>query len=240
MSATLFKQPILAKLCTADSLAPQGYLDDDAQAGDMRQACRVLSAWNDTSNSDARGATLWDTFWRLLDKTPAAQLYATQFDPARPLETPSGIALDRKKIAATMGTAISAMRRAGLPIDAPHSDVVYTERNGKRIAIFGGCDDIGYFTAACALHPLDATDKQSMDGNPNGNSYLQTVYFSGSDVVADTLLAHAESDDPASSHYADATLAYSQKRWLQIPFTESQIATDPALTVQTLATGPSR
>jgi len=61
------------------------------------------------------------------------------------------------------------------------------------------------------------------------------VRFEQGEVVADTLLASSESDDPASPHYADATREYASKHWLRVPFSEEAIAHDPALVTQVLS-----
>ena len=242
MSAILFKQPVLDRLCTTDSATTTSVpasapLADGSQgsanAGDLQQACTVLAAWNDTGAVDARGATLWDEFWRRLDDLPASQLYAVPFDPQRPLTTPSGIAVDRAKLATVMRAALAALQSAGIPIDAPRSQALYVQRNDERIPLFGGCSEGGYFTAACAQHPFDQR-AYSMDVNPDGNSYLQIVRFEQGEVVADTMLASSESDDPASPHYADGTREYAKQRWLRVPFSDAAIARDAAAAAQVL------
>ena len=221
MSAILFKQPVLDRLCVTGN------------ANDLQQACAVLAAWNDTADADARGATLWNAFWEHLRDMPAAQLYAVPFDPKQPLTTPAGIAVDHAKLATAMQAALADMHNAGIAIDAPRSAALYVQRNDERIPLFGGCDTEGYFTAACAQHPFD-TRGDSMNVNPNGNSYLQVVRFEQGEVVADTLLASSESDDPASPHYADGTREYASKHWMRVPFSEEAIAHDPALVTQVL------
>ncbi|MGF6573350.1 acyl-homoserine-lactone acylase [Paraburkholderia sp. GAS333] len=232
MSALLFKQPALDRVCGVGD-------QTGASADELRHACTVLAAWDDTANADAVGATLWDEWWRRLQTIPAAQLYAVPFDPAKPLATPAGIAADPAKLAATLHDAIGALQKAGIAIDAPRSAALYVQRNGERIPLYGGCDAGGYFTAACAAHPFD-TRGYSMNVNPSGDTYLQIVSFAGDEVIAKTLLASSESDDPASPHYADATREFAVKRWLKIPFSEASIARDPALSVRTLSSSDAQ
>jgi acyl-homoserine-lactone acylase len=232
MSALLFKQPALDRVC---AIGDQTGADVD----ELRHACTVLAAWDNTANADAVGATLWDEWWRRLQTIPAAQLYAVPFDPAKPLTTPAGIAADPAKLAATLHDAIGALQKAGIAIDAPRSAALYVQRNSERIPLYGGCDAGGYFTAACAAHPFD-TRGYSMNVNPSGDSYLQIVSFAGGEPIAKTLLASSESDDPASPHYADATRDYAAKRWLKIPFSEASIERDPALSVRTLSSSDAQ
>jgi acyl-homoserine-lactone acylase len=247
MSALLFKQPVVDRLCgsaSADVNLGANVATNDAdknadKTADLRQACKVLATWDDTASANAVGATLWDELWRRLLTIPPQQLYAVQFDPAQPLTTPAGIAADPVKLAAALTDAIAALRRAGIALDAPRSAALYVERNAERIPLFGGCDAGGYFTAACAAHPFD-TRGYSMDVNPNGDTYLQIVSFAGDQVLARTLLASSESGDPASPHYADATRDYAAQRWLSIPFSEASIARDPALRVRTLSSSDAQ
>jgi acyl-homoserine-lactone acylase len=234
MSARLYKQPVLDRLCGDPQ--PAGASPDE-----LREACAVLAAWNDTGAADAAGATLWDVLWERLQQIPPAQLYATPFDPARPLATPAGIAVAPARLAAALHEAVAALRRAGIALDAPRAAALYVLRGDARVALFGGCDAAGYFTAACAPGGLDAKAPAAHE-TLEGNSYLQIVSFAGDGVDARTLLAPSESDDPASPHYADATRAYAAQRWLRVPFSDAAIERDPALTVRRLTSrdAPSR
>ncbi|WP_233806556.1 penicillin acylase family protein [Paraburkholderia sp. HP33-1] len=236
MSALLFKQPVLDLLCSSEALAA---LPADPNADEQRAACKVLAAWDDTAAAGAVGATLWDELWRRLLTIPPAQLYAVPFDPAKPLTTPAGITADPAKLAAALHDALAALQRAGIAIDAPRSAALYVQRNAERIPLFGGCDAGGYFTAACAAHPFDESG-YSMNVKPMGDTYLQIVSFAGAQVIAHTLLAPSESDDPASAHYADGTRDYAAQRWTLIPFSEESIAHDPALSVRTLSSSDAK
>jgi acyl-homoserine-lactone acylase len=220
LSAALFKQPVRARLC------------DAAPADDLREACATLAAWDDTGNADARGATLWDAFWAHLSAIPAAQLYAVPFDPSQPLTTPSGLAADRGTLVTAMRAAIADLQRDGLAVDARRSAALYVQRDGERIALSGGCGQSGYFTVVCPLDSL-ATGADSTNVNLHGNSYLQIVSFGAGDadnVIAHTLLASSESDDPASPHYTDGTRDYAARHWRRFPFAAADIAADPQLT----------
>ncbi|APA87594.1 penicillin acylase family protein [Paraburkholderia sprentiae WSM5005] len=236
MSALLFKQPVLDRVCSSDALAA---LPADPNADQQRAACKVLAAWDDTAAAGAVGATLWDELWRRLLTIPPAQLYAVPFDRAKPLTTPAGIAADPAKLAAALHDALAALQRAGIAIDAPRSAALYVQRDHERIPLFGGCDTGGYFTAACAAHPFDASG-YSMNVKPMGDTYLQIVWFAKDGVIARTLLAPSESDDPASPHYADGTRDYAAQQWALIPFSEESIAHDPALSVHTLSSSDGK
>ena len=61
--------------------------------------------------------------------------------------------------------------------------------------------------------------------NPgSGNSYIQAVTWDESDCpIADTMLSHSQSTDPASPWYLDQTQLYSDKLWVRMPFCEDDI-----------------
>ncbi|KVE34327.1 penicillin acylase family protein [Burkholderia sp. BDU5] len=234
MSARLYKKPVLDRLCGNTRPA-------EASPDELREACAVLAAWNDTGASDAAGAALWDALWRRLLLIPPEQLYAVPFDPSRPLATPAGIAAAPAQLAAALHEAIAVLRNAGIALDAPRDATLYVQRKNERIALFGGCDAAGYFTAACVSgQPNPHASPAS--GTLLGNTYLQIVSFADDGVSARTLLASSESDDSDSPHYADGTRAYAAKRWLQVPFSDAAIERDPMLITHRLTSRdiPSR
>jgi acyl-homoserine-lactone acylase len=121
------------------------------------------------------------------------------------------------------------MQRYGFALDSARGELLHVDRNGERVPLFGGCDEAGYFTVMCALHPVDASG-YAVDRSGHGASYLQVVSFDANGVQADTMLAHSESDDPASPHFGDTTRRFAGKQWLHFPFTEEAIIADPGMT----------
>ncbi|CAN7722779.1 penicillin acylase family protein [Caballeronia sp. LjRoot29] len=244
MSEQLFRKPILDAVC-ADESAPvvsvvsttKGVPSAKPQTVDLGPACKVLREWDGTANTNARGANLWDEFWRRLNGPVLAHFYRVPFDPAAPLATPRGLDASnpalKPALQQALGGAVLAMLRYGFALDSTRGELLHADRNGARVPLFGGCDEAGYFTVMCAQHPVDA-DGYAVDRSGHGASYLQVVSFDASGVQADTMLAHSESDDPASPHFGDATRRFAGKQWLRFPFTEEAIAADPAMTTVTL------
>ncbi|WP_322044758.1 penicillin acylase family protein [Paraburkholderia sp. J67] len=241
MSEELLRRPVLDALCKADApdVAATRNGSDDA---DVAQACKVLAAWDGTARSDARGANLWDEFWRRASALPPEKLYRTPFDPAAPLTTPSGLKTDDAATLAALrhalGESVRALRAFGFAADSTRGQLLYTQRGAVRVPLYGGCNDAGYFTVVCAQHPLNAGG-YAMDGSGHGDSYVQVVSFGKDGVDADTMLAHSLSDDPASPHYSDATREFARGTWQRFRFTESAIAADPVLSATTLQSMPS-
>jgi acyl-homoserine-lactone acylase len=120
-------------------------------------------------------------------------------------------------------------------VDAPRGDTLFVTRNARRIPLYGGCNDKGYFTVVCSEDRLDQGG-YSMNADPNGNSYMQIVRFPAGGVEAHTFLSHSHSlsDDPASPHHADYTRAYSAGQWVRQPFSQAEIEADAACTSVTV------
>lgn len=238
-TAELFKAQALRMVCGAPEIAVKA----DAQTGeafapprlvDVRAACAALAAWSDTGAAAARGAHVWDEFWARALRLPAGQLYAVPFDAADPLRTPRGLqATAADSLRQAFSAAVLRVQASGYAMDAPRGDTLFVTRNARRIPLYGGCDDKGYFTVACSEDRLDQGG-YSMDADPNGNSYMQIVRFPAGGVEAHTFLSYSLSDDPASPHHADYTRAYSAGQWVHEPFSQAEIEADAAYTSVTV------
>lgn len=238
LSAELFKTAILRRVCAAGqvSVARDGLTHSTfspARTVDIQDACGVLSAWDNTGNAQAKGARLWNMVWSRVDKIGGAQLYRTPFDAAHPIDTPNGLNVENPAVAEAFGAAVLAMQAQGIPLDATAGQGLTLQADGKPVSLYGGCNELGYFTAACA-YPAPAGSALPNGANLLGNSYMQTVTFIGDSVQAYTLLASGESDDPARADSGSGTLRYARKAWLKVPFSESDIQKDPGLTVHVL------
>ncbi|MDO5087094.1 MAG: penicillin acylase family protein, partial [Comamonadaceae bacterium] len=216
-SAELFKADLLSLACSGP-------------AASLRPACDTLRLWDNRGHARSRGSHLWDEFWRRLpapDSDDGKKLFAVPFNARDPLHTPRGFAAQAAPtLRATLEAAAEAVTRSGAALDAERGSLLYATRDGEAIALYGGCGEHGYFTIACSEKPL-GQGGYSMDGQPHGNTYLQVVSFTRTGVQAHTLLAHSQSDDPASPHHGDYTRAYARKEWLRVPFTESEITASP-------------
>jgi acyl-homoserine lactone acylase PvdQ len=73
---------------------------------------------------------------------------------------------------------------------------------------------------------LDGADPSTL----YGASYLHAVTLGPSGPSALGRLPYRQSTEPASTRYLDQVAAWSTGRWFPFPFTEAQIAADPALT----------
>jgi len=239
LTAELFKTQALALVCGGSTIhlandpqAPDVAIDRDI---DVTAACNALQAWDGTGVSTAKGAHVWDEFWNRATLLPQSTLYNVPFDAADPIHTPR----DLKSSAGTQlqqafAAAVARVQSSGYAEDAPRGDYLFATRGGKKIPLYGGCGGPGYFTIACSENRLDKGG-YTMDGNPNGNSYMQVVRFPDGGVEAHTFLTFSLSDDPASTHNGDYTRAYSEGKWLRVPFSESEIKADSSYTSKSIA-----
>ena len=238
LTAELFKADVLPIVCDGTPIAvTKDPLTTDAigPSVDVSAACTALAAWDGTGVTGARGAHLWDEFWSRASQIPAASLYTVPFDPADPIHTPRGLnAAAATQLREAFGAAVVRVQASGYAVDAPRGDYLFATRGGKKIPLYGGCGGPGYFTIACSENRLDKGG-YTMDGNPNGNSYMQVVRFPDGGVEAHTFLTFSLSDDPASAHNGDYTRAYSEGKWLRVPFSESEIKADSSYTSKSIA-----
>ncbi|NUT17089.1 MAG: penicillin acylase family protein [Cupriavidus sp.] len=228
-TAELFKNEALGLVCAGGPITVSG------QSVDPAAACTVLTDWDNTGTRTARGALLWDEFWTRASKTTG--LYAVPFDAADPVNTPRQLKTDGSITTAlreAFGAAVLAVQASGYALDAQRGDYLYATRSGQKIPLYGGCGGQGYFTIACSDKAL-GQGGYSMDNDPNGNSYMQVVRFPDGGVEAHTFLTFSLSDDPASAHNADYTRAYSEGQWHKVPFSEAEIAGDPALKLTSIS-----
>ena len=177
----------------------------------LDKACRVLTEWDRRVNPDSRGAQVFTEYWRALRDTIGTDPYQgvitdtsfwqVDFDPTDPITTPRGIdqslPANIERVGRSLITAGERLIENNVPFDAPWSEVQYLERNGAPIHIHGGSGSMGVIGA------ISASLSEGGYRNPGGgNSYIQVVTWDeGECPIAETILTHSQSTDPASPHY---------------------------------------
>jgi acyl-homoserine-lactone acylase len=222
-----------AELVLEDVLALCTDIDAGMPEGERAlRACEVLEQWDRKVDPDSRGAQVFTEFWHriraeLADPFSAViesdEFWTVDFDPTEPLTTPRGVDLaidaNRVLVLRALAEAVAALDAAAVPLAAPWREVQFYPRNAENIPIHGGADMMGVFNAISV--PLGQGGYFDIEG---GSSYIQAVTWDETDCpLADTILSHSQSTDPASEHYGDQTALFARKEWVRFPYCQADI-----------------
>lgn len=190
----------------------------------LAEACAVLAYWDRRQTIESRGAHIFNEFFAETNQLSAH--YAVPFNNADPVHTPRGLTIDeaatRDAILAALHVAVDRITDAGIALDARWGDVQFEIRNGEKIGIPGGDGRAGMFSVISARFDGDNGGYTPI---VTGNSYIQSVTWNeDGSPSARAILTYSQSPEPDSPYYADQTKIYSQSQWIEMPFTEEQIA----------------
>nr|WP_242551604.1 acylase [Pseudomonas sp. Marseille-Q1929] len=210
----------LAGLLMPDLLAfCAKHLGADAVA--LQPLCTSLKTWDQRANLDSGlGLVHFINLMDHLQQLPDA--WRVAFDPAQPLTTPRGLAIDREPVATALREAMLAsaadVGKLGLTANSRWGDIQVSGQT----PIHGGPQALGIYNAMQTVPRADGKREVV-----SGSSYLQIVTFDDNGPQAQGLLAFSLSSDPASRHGKDQTQAFSEKKLRPLPFTDAQIKADP-------------
>jgi len=191
----------------------------------LAEACAVLANWDRRQTVESRGAHIFNEFFTETNQLSA--YYAVPFDNADPVHTPRGLTVSetatREAIVAALHVAVDRITDAGIALDARWGDVQFEIRNGEKIGVPGGDGRAGMFSVISARFDGDNGGYTPI---VTGNSYIQSVTWNeDGSPSARAILTYSQSPEPDSPFYADQTKIYSQSQWIEMPFTDEQIAT---------------
>lgn len=197
---------------------------------DVSGACPVLAAWDVRDELDSQGAILFRRFASRLfanfqsvptgvsssQRQGESAAYDVGFDPADPVNTPRGLNTSNPAVGRALADAVTDLRGAGIPLDAPLGRFQSETRAGSAIPIHGGPGGLGVFNAINV--PWDA--KAGYPNVPHGTSFIAAMGFkrSGCPAEALTFVTYGQSENQGSRHAADYTRAFSRERWNRVPF----------------------
>ena len=218
LRSVIFRDRNLAGMLVMDDLAAACRANATALTTDQALGCRVLAAWDRTSNSASKGAPLFREFWRKARSVPG--VWRTPFDPARPVVTPAGLDMatpaTRDAVFKALGEAVGIVHTAGFAADVPLAEVQTRMVRGQKIAIHGGDEFEG------VLNKVESQGQSLIDPkgyNINfGSSYMQVVGFDERGPVAQAILTYGQSSDPASPYAYDQLPLFAAKQWHPLPF----------------------
>ena len=193
---------------------------------DLLEACEILSQWDRRQDLDSVGAVIFNRFWSIA--RTVSEHYSVPFDVKNPIHTPSGLKIEETAtqdfITVALQEAVTSLNEAGIPLNAKWGDVQFVLRNEEKIGIPGGSGRQGMFSVITSR--FDA-DKGGYNPITHGNSYIQAVTWNDDGTPnAKAVLTYSQSPEPDSAFYSDMTKLYSQSQWVDLPFTDEQIAVD--------------
>jgi len=195
------------------------HLGSDAVA--LQPLCTSLKDWDQRANLDSGlGLVHFINLVQHLQQIPDA--WRVAFDPAQPLTTPRGLAIDRPVVANALREAMLAssaeVAKNGLTANSRWGDVQVSGQT----PIHGGPQELGIYNAMQSVPRADGKREVV-----SGSSYLQIVTFDDKGPNALGVLAFSLSSDPVSKYAKDQTQAFSEKKLRPLPFTDAQIKADP-------------
>lgn len=223
LRSVIFRDRNLAGMLVMDDLAAACTAYASALTPDQALGCRVLAAWDRTSDSTAKGAPLFREFWRKAKEVP--KLWRLPFDPARPVATPAGLDMatpaTRDAVFKALGEAVGVVRTAGFAADVPLAEVQTRMVQGRKVAIHGGDEFEG------VLNKVESQGQALIDPQGYrinyGSSYMQVVGFDERGPVAHGILTYGQSSDPASPRAYDQLPLFAAKQWHALPFHRADI-----------------
>lgn len=200
----------------AELARENGDLDALCTAAGGGQACVVLKAWDGHSNTSSVGAHIFREFIERA-KSP----WTVPFDAADPLNTPRDLKETDSATIKAMKEAIAYLQDEGIAFDAPLGSLQVADKPGAEIPLGGGT------AAAGNANVVQNSGVFSTSNAPYrvnyGSSHIQTVSFTKSGVKASTILTYGQSLDQTSPWSSDQTRMFSNKQWVEFPFSATQI-----------------
>lgn len=169
-----------------------------------RAAADVLEAWDREMDADSRGGTLFVAFYEELTKRSPASFFSVPWDPAKPLETPDGLADPQIAVEALDAAAAALQERFG-SLDVRFGDVYRLRIGGLDLPANGMSGELGVFRTTWFRSAPDGLLEAF-----GGDSYVAIVEFSDP-VRAVAATGYGNASQPGSPHLSDQAQFYYSK-----------------------------
>jgi acyl-homoserine-lactone acylase len=161
-----------------------------------RSAAAVLAAWDRCAGTDSRGMALFFA-WVSFAQLHGGISFAEPWDPARPLETPRGLA-DPGQAVMTLIAAAGQLLHAGVALDVPWGELARVRVGGADVPANGGPGEpFGIFRTVTVVPDADQRLRAV-----HGDSFVAVVSFA-QPVRAQVLLTYGNSSQSGSPHAGD-------------------------------------
>jgi acyl-homoserine-lactone acylase len=210
----------------ADCRAHPSAAASNGHTVDLTAACAALAGYDGTGSLDATGGWLFSV-WNGLDSD--SPFFASAFDPAKPLTTPSG--LDTAPPAAPLrwlADAVLNLQAHGVPLNAGYGAVQHAPQSSK-IPIHGcpnACFNAVYAGDGASSDPATTAPYGRVFG---GSSVVMTTEMTPTGPISEGIVTYSQATDRSSPWYENMTKLFSRKRWVRLPFTAAQLRRDHPL-----------
>jgi acyl-homoserine-lactone acylase len=230
--------PDLVRRCRAN---PRVVLVEEG-AVDLGPACSVLEGWDRDFGLASRGAVLfreWMGQYEREDFLRAGRLFAEDFDPGDPVNTPRGLASGPLALE-NLARALRLLERQDLPLDVELGSVQYAgSKLPSRIPVPGAMSHTegGLSTTRFDIRPptheplelppeVPGSRYLTEGGYPvlSSHGLLLVVEFTDDGPRAEAILAGGQSGNPDSEHFRDQTELYSRGEWRPVLFRPEDVA----------------
>lgn len=208
---------------------------------DLRNACRVIQAFDGHMNEDSAGAVLfreWLAQFEYRETLRAGELFARPFDLRKPLTSPGGLA-DAETAREALAAARQVLQTADLPLDSTLGSTQFARFAGRKTPVHGGNSHEGttnLIISGQPDHPLAPETAGTIEGSSlltdegysvvHGSSFMLGLTFDDQGPRAQVLLTYGQSSDPGSPYFDSQTALFRQRQWRDALFTPDAIDND--------------
>lgn len=179
---------------------------------EWREAADILERWDNSTQADSRGATLFFAWWNDYSRA-VRQPFRIPFDPSNVLETPAGIADPIRAIESFRRAVTSIKERQGA-LDTLWG-ATHRARRGNLDLPLGGSD-------LTLLRTFYRRDKDGKDVALGGDAYALAVEF-GDTPRAFSVIPYSQASSPQSPYYNNQLQLYADRKFKPLWFSEQDI-----------------
>lgn len=192
---------------------------------DARAAADVLDAWDRRADADSRGAILFETFHRELqrERWPGGSPFEFRWTPDAPLSTPDGLS-DPRLAVDVLARAAEIVRERHGALDVTWGSVYRLRRDTIDLPVSGGPHALGMLRTL-TFGPPAADGTRTATG---GDSWIAAIEFS-TPVRAYALLTYGNASQPGSPHRTDQLGMFAGKEMREVWLTRDAVMSNLSL-----------
>ncbi len=180
-------------------------------------AAATLAAWDNTASHEARGAVLFEIWWRrYTDGVNADSMFARPWSVDAPTSTPSGLR-DPARAAEAFAWAVGETARRHGSADVPWGEV-HRVRLGEVDEPVGGCGGV----MGCFRVLNFATDPDGKRRVVGGDGWVIAVEF-GPTPKAYSVLAYGQGPAETSEYHDDQAALFARGEMKRVVFTPADV-----------------